>query len=81
MFFELHDKFPPYGHYKFIRDICLAWIEPEKYWPEPTSKRYPSVQYSKSTKSKACKKLKFKCKKNAYLTDKTLDPYNVSLRC
>ena len=81
MFFELHDKSPPYGHYEFIRDICLAWIEPEKYWPEPTSKRYPSVQDSKSTKSRACKKLKFKRKKNSSLTDKTLDPYNVSLRC
>ena len=73
MLFELHNKSPPYGHYKFIRDICLAWIDPEKYWPEPTLKRSPSVQDSKSTKSRACKKLKFKRKKKAPLTDKTLD--------
>ena len=81
MLFELHDKSPPYSHYEFIRDICLAWIYPEKYWPEPTSKRSPSVQDSKSTNSRACKKLKFKRKKNSSLTDKTLDQYNVSLRC
>ena len=81
MFFELHDKSPPYSHYKFIRDICLAWIEPEKYCPEPTSKIYPSVQYSTSTKSISFKKLKSKRKKNASLTDKTLDPYNGSLCC
>ena len=81
MFFELHDKSAPYGHYEFIRDICLAWIDPEKYWPEPTSKRSPSVQDSKSTKPRAFKKLKFKRKKNSSLTDKILDPYNVSLRC
>ena len=81
MFFELHDKSLPYGHYEFIRDICLAWIDPEKYWLEPTSKRSPSVQDSKSTKSRACKNIKFKRKKKSSLTDKTLDPYNVSLRC
>ena len=80
MFFELHDKSPPYSHYKFIREICLAWIYPDMYWPEPTPKRYTSVQYSTSTKSRACKKLKFKRKKNASLTDKNLDPYNGSLR-
>ena len=81
MFFEIHDKSPPYSHYDFIRDICLAWIDPEKYWPEPTSKSAPSVQDSKSTKSRACKKLKFKRKKNSSLTDKTLDPYIGSLCC
>ena len=81
MFSELHDKSPPYGHYEFIRDIFLAWIDPEKYWTEPTSKRSPSVQDYKSTKSRAYKKLKFKHKKNSSLTDNTLDPYNVSLRC
>ena len=79
MFFELHDKSPPYSHYEFIRDIYLAWIDPDKYWQEPTSNRPPSVQDSTSTKSRAYKKLKFKRKKNASLTDKTLDPYNGSL--
>ena len=74
MSFELHDKSPPYIHYKFIREICLSWIDPDKYWPEPTSKIYPSVQDSTSTKSRACKKIKFKRKKNASLTDKALDP-------
>ena len=41
MFFELHDKSPPYSHYEFIREIFLAWIDPDKYWPEPTPKRHP----------------------------------------
>ena len=81
MFFELHNKSPPYSHYKFIREICLYWIEPEKYCPEPTSKRSTSVQDYTSTKSRAFKKLKFMRKKNASLTDKTLDPYNGSLCC
>ena len=81
MFFELHYKSPPYSHYEFIRDICLAWIDPDKYWPETTSNISPPVQDSTSIKSRDCKKLKFKRKKNSSLTDKTLDPYNVSLRC
>ena len=50
MFFELHDKSPPYIHYKLIRDIFLAWIDPENYCPEPTSNRSPLVQDSTSTK-------------------------------
>ena len=79
MFFELHDKSPPYNHCEFIREICLAWIDPEKYWPEPTSNRFPPVQYSTSTKSISFKNLKSKRRKNASLTDKTLDPYSGSL--
>ena len=74
MLFELHNKSPPYIHCDFIREICLAWIDPENYWSEPTSKISPSVQDSISTKSRACKKIKFKRKKNASLTDKALDP-------
>ena len=81
MLFELHDKSPPYSHYKFIRYVCLDWIDPEKYCPEPTPKRSPAVKYSTSTKSIACNNLKFKPKKKASLTDKTLDPYNGSLCC
>ena len=81
MFFELHDKSPPYSHYDFIIDICLAWIDPDKYWPEPMSRRYTSVQYSTSNKSRSCKKLNFKPKKNSSLTDKTLNPYIGSLCC
>ena len=59
MFFKLHDKSPPYSHYEFIREIFLAWIDPGNYWLEPTSKRYPSVQDSKITKSRVCNKLNF----------------------
>ena len=81
MFFELRDKPPSYSHYEFMRDIFLAWIDPEKYWPELTSKISPSVQDSTSTKSRSFKKLKFKRKKNTSLTYKTLDPYNGSLCC
>ena len=58
----------------------IAWIDPNKYWPEPTSKRSPSGQDSTSTKSRACKKLKFKRKKNVSLIDKNLDLYNRYLR-
>ena len=79
MFFELHDKSPPYSHYEFIIDICLDWIDLENYCLEPTSKRSPSVKDYTITKSRACKKIKFKRKKNESLTDKTLDPYNESL--
>ena len=79
MFFELHNKSTPYSHYEFIGCICLDRMDPEKYWPEPTSKISPSVQDFTSTKSRACKNLKFKRKKNASLKDKTLDPYNGSL--
>ena len=62
MLFELHDKSPPYSHYNFIREICLAWIDPDKYRPEQTSNIYTSVQDSTSTKSRARKKLSFKHK-------------------
>ena len=52
-YIKLHDKLPPYSHYEFIREICLAWIDSDNYCQDPTSKRYPSVKYSTITKSRA----------------------------
>ena len=82
--YQLHLRKPPWNHYKFIRAVTLAWIDPKPYWPVQSNKRASSSSVcdtattSSPRKSKKSKTIR---KRNATLSDLSLDPYSGSLRC
>ena len=83
-FYQLHLRKPPWNHYKFIRAFNLAWIDPKLYWPVKSKKRvsYSSICDTVTTSSsRTSKKSKTIRKRNATLSDLSLDPYSGALRC
>ena len=41
---KMHDSTTNYVlHYKYIKSVALAWIEPEVYWPEAKTKKQAAL--------------------------------------
>ena len=83
-FYQLHLRKPPWNHYEFIRAVTLAWIDPKLYWPVKSKKRASSSSVcdtSTTSSSRTSKKSKKIRKRNATLSDLSLDPYSGTLRC
>ena len=83
-FYQLHLRKPPWNHYKFIRSVNLAWIDSKLYWPVKSKKCVSSSSVCETvttSSSRTSKKSKTIWKRNATLSDLSLDPYSGSLRC
>ena len=51
-FHRIHGKKVKKTHYEFIKDVALAWIKPDMYWPGwNTRKRAAVAQISRSVNS------------------------------
>ena len=82
-FYQLHLRKPPWNHYKFIRAVTLAWIDPKLYWTVKSNKRVSSSSVcdtATTSSSRTSKKSKTIRKRNATLSDLSLDPYSGTLR-
>ena len=87
-FHKIHGRKSPLTHYGFNRAVALAWLKPSTFW----SSRFSGVRKhtngtSVTTDSTIAssivtrKKQNDIDKKNASLTENTLDPYIGQLRC
>ena len=87
MFFKLHDLKPPWTHYEYIREISLAWLDQETYWPS-RKKTSASSNVTQSRQSSTLTMISRLHPSNTTVVtrsvtfiDKTLDAYSGALRC
>ena len=38
-FYKIHERKPPFSHYKFVEKVALAWLKPNEFWPSNKSKK------------------------------------------
>jgi len=82
LFYKLHKKTHPLNHFEFMRQIVLAWIDPDTYWPVNEKRDSSSVSTTSSfTSPRPSKRIREIPKRNTTFTDKALDPYTGILRC
>ena len=93
-FHELHER-KHLSHYKFIKQVALAWINPSEYWSSlkqgiKQSTSQVSADASTTTSMTTCTSVAstiisprktYLNQKNSAFTEKTLDPYNGALQC
>ena len=86
-FYKIHERKPPFSHYKFVEKVALAWLKPNEFWPSNNSKKNDPRDNSSTIESSiassivAKSRIKFVRQKNSTITDKALDPYIGNLRC
>ena len=84
-FHILHNQ-KPMSHYEFHRQVALAWLKPEEYWPKKTRQRErtdPSVSTASTTRahrslySQGTNENTKRCHR---ITDKSLHPTTGNLK-
>ena len=84
-FHSLHDSKATVSHYDFIKQICLAWIDKEQYWPKSEESKKRKAEDDKM-KTRAKKRFEFDVTSSSSSTticttinDKTLHPVHGKL--